>query len=52
MMALVDLNHIQFYQSSIKASLSREKIFKAFNVNALAVIKEKKSFKVSESSNE
>ena len=46
-MALVDLNHIQFYQPSTKASLPCERILKASNANATAVVREGKSSKVS-----
>lgn len=51
-MTSVDLNYIQFYQSSIKTSLPRERVSKAFNANVSVVVEERKPFKVSEPSNE
>ena len=50
MMALVDLNHIQFYQPSTKARLRCERISNASNAYASVDVREGKTSKVSGSS--
>lgn len=50
-MASVDLNYIQFYQPPTKASLPRERVPKASNANAPAVVGEGKPSKAPGPSN-